>query len=283
MFNSIWMYRLKLIACNPLWALREIYARWRESRVAASGIYIRSILPGPVKFEFDLALSPSVRAMYADSYERHVVDLMRELLREGDTFVDVGANIGYLSTRAAGMVGMRGRVLSFEPEEKAFARLTKARELNPEHRWEVFHSAVGDGDYTRTLEVSGTNIGWNSLVPGNIPPGSVARSSTVHVEPLDSILQRLEIDRVRLVKIDVEGFEGAVLMGMRELLSRRKVDHIIVELNMSAWAAQNLDVRAVFKQLGDWGYTPFDTRCRWLTFSPVVVPGVLPDVWFRGA
>src|SRR5262245_50380439 len=85
----------------------------------------------PTRFPFDLDLHPMVREMRARAYSTHLVTLLHQLLRPGDTFVDVGANIGYLSAVALARVGATGRVLSFEPVAAYCERLEAARRMNP--------------------------------------------------------------------------------------------------------------------------------------------------------
>ena len=68
-----------------------------------------------VRFEFDFALDPNVKHMYCGYYEYPIVRAIRRLLGRGDTFIDVGANIGYMTAIAMGRVGEQGRVYSFEP------------------------------------------------------------------------------------------------------------------------------------------------------------------------
>jgi len=66
-----------------------------------------------VWFRFDFDLDPRIKKMYLGEYETETVETMKKLLRQGDVFIDVGANIGFLSAVAAGLVG--GQIHSFEP------------------------------------------------------------------------------------------------------------------------------------------------------------------------
>jgi len=71
---------------------------------------------GGVRFEFDGSLDPLVERMRIGSYAPEVESAIRRLLHTGDTAIDVGANIGYLTAVMLSMVGPTGRVVSFEPE-----------------------------------------------------------------------------------------------------------------------------------------------------------------------
>ena len=73
------------------------------------------------------------RLMWAGAYERDLVALFKRYLKPGMTVVDVGANIGYFSVIAAGLVGDTGSVHAFEPFPECFNRL--------KHNLSVFPSA----------------------------------------------------------------------------------------------------------------------------------------------
>ena len=121
--------KLSLLRRHPRWAIAEAAGRLRTRFAPRTGKRTGRI--GPIQFEFDFDLGPGVRKMHAGAYEIEIVALLRELLRPGDTFVDVGANIGYLSCVAAGLVGPSGRVISFEPAPGCFSRLDVTRAANP--------------------------------------------------------------------------------------------------------------------------------------------------------
>src|ERR1051326_753995 len=106
-------HKLALAYQHPGWALTEAAARVRVRFSPTGGV--RQGRVGPVRFDYDFSLGGTVRTMYAGAYATELVGLLRKILQPGDKFVDVGANIGYLSAVGAGRVGTAGRVLSFEP------------------------------------------------------------------------------------------------------------------------------------------------------------------------
>ncbi len=136
---------------------------------------------------------------------------VRALLRSEDTFVDVGANIGVYSIIAA----VRGaRVLAFEPNGSARATLTANLALNHiEDRVQVLSCALADfsgrARFTTDLEAA------NHL---DIEPE--AKGEVVDVCELDTLIEPGA--RVTLIKIDVEGFDEAVLRGARGTLERER-------------------------------------------------------------
>lgn len=190
---------------------------------------------GDVRFVFDLDLDPRVRSMGMGIYEWEVGKTLRNLLSEGDVFVDVGANIGYFSAVAADLVGS-GRVIAFEPVPKYLKRLRELSINNPHHNIEVYPFALGPEKGNATIDVtSGSNLGWNTMVPGFMNPDAVGERVDVEVATLDELWLELGLDHARVVKIDVEGFELNVLRGMRRTITAEKIDFVVCEVAPAAY------------------------------------------------
>jgi FkbM family methyltransferase len=218
--------------------------------------------------------------MHARAYETEIIGLLRKLLRPGDTFVDVGANIGYLSAMAAARVGQHGRILSFEPAPRCFARLEEIWKLNPGYRWEARQLAIGATNGSSELALSTSNMGWNTLVPHQIPVGLVAETISVPVRRLDDCLQEAGVEHVRLLKIDVEGYEGPVILGAESYLRERRIEHIVMEVRPPQYPALGLVLEEIVRFLWDCGYTTHETR---RPYRRIGLDGFAPgaDVWLR--
>ena len=70
-------------------------------------------------------MSPEFKSMYYQVYQYHITSFMRKHLCEGDVFVDVGANIGYMTAYALGLIGPSGQVHAFEPVPTYFEKLQR--------------------------------------------------------------------------------------------------------------------------------------------------------------
>jgi len=152
------------------------------------------------------------------------------LLDPGDKVVDVGANIGYMTTLFATRVGPTGRVEAFEPHPRIFGDLERnvgafaARSDIAPIR--LHACAVGDSDGTGQLaEPDGfaRNEGGATFLRVG---ANTARCIDVPLARLDTVLSGA---RVALLKIDVEGYESAVLAGASRLLSARRIESVIYE------------------------------------------------------
>jgi len=104
----------------------------------------------------------------------------------GDVFVDVGANIGYISAIALGLVGQSGVVHSFEPVPDYFMRLKNIPAANRGYRHIVNQCALGERDGSAKIAVTNTsNIGWNTMVPKFMSAETTKEKIEVPVKRLD--------------------------------------------------------------------------------------------------
>jgi len=214
-----------------------------------------SLLPWPVRISipelhFQMSLPPEWRGvakivyLFREHYEPELVWAVR-YLAQGEVFVDVGASIGVYSLAAAQRVGAHGRVLAFEPASKAFAALRKNVAMNGFPNVTGFPYALADARGTRWL-VHHPDPSRNAL-------GSEGRGERVLARTLDEVLDEVDLDRVALVKIDVEGAEELVLRGgIRSL--RRWRPAVIMEVNPPAASALGLEKTGALSFLANLGY-----------------------------
>jgi FkbM family methyltransferase len=147
------------------------------------------------------------------------MSILADVLRPGDLFLDVGANVGLYSVWVAGATG--AEVLSLEPTPATYRKLGQNIRLNDlSHLITPIQTAVGDevGVAKMTSELGG--LDHVSTAPRD---SDVA----VPIEPIDRLLN----GRVpRAIKIDVEGFEQRVLKGARDTLRDPALQLVIIEL-----------------------------------------------------
>jgi FkbM family methyltransferase len=145
-------------------------------------------------------------------------------LRSDDLFVDIGANVGSYTILACSAIGATG--MAFEPVPSTHKRLVDNLRLNHvDQKVQCFHIALGSekGQISFAANQDVTN---HVLASGEHCPDSV----TVEVDVLDAYLQNKE---PALIKIDVEGFETAVLQGAQQTLTNPALHCLIMELNSS--------------------------------------------------
>jgi FkbM family methyltransferase len=210
--------------------------------------------------------------------EEHPVllSLLTEVLTEGDVFVDVGANTGYFALPMAKIVGSGGRVHAFEPAADVAEELRRAARVQGVEPWLTVHElALGSGDESRDLRADPEHpedSTKRSLFMGNGP--TVAE---VVVRSFDGLITSGAVDLsagLHAVKIDVEGGEMHVLMGMRRTLERDRPRMIVIETIETHLRRAGSTVAALHTFMRDLGYIAMnDARAaRPLELNAVFVP-----------
>ncbi|WP_236241747.1 FkbM family methyltransferase [Streptomyces sp. CC228A] len=162
-------------------------------------------------------------------WEPHMTRWLRGRLRPGDTFVDLGANIGYFSLLASRPVGERGQVVAVEASPVFHGRLMDHVRLNGCTNVRAVNAGVSDSARTLSFVLASShNLGSNSIVPYD---GPVESSFEIGAKSLPDLLEPEDIARARVIKIDVEGAEGSVVRGLEPILDELRPDaEITVEV-----------------------------------------------------
>ena len=175
----------------------------------------------------------------AGMWEPHVTRLFQHLLSPGDVFVDVGAHIGYYTLLASKLVGPEGHVYALEPTRTTYEVLCSNLALNGVANVTALRIAAGAEDGRAPLYDA--PLGHSGKASIRDPSGSdragehgFAGAIGVDVRPVASVVPQSERERVRLVKIDVEGYEAEVLSGLEALFAMGIRPALVVEIHADA-------------------------------------------------
>lgn len=185
--------------------------------------------------------------LYCGLHEFKDMAFLLHFLREEDTFVDIGANVGSYTLLASAHVGAQS--LSFEPLPKTFKFLNQNVELNElSQKVRTYNMALADkvGKLFFTSELDTMN---------HIATKSDKNVIEVEVSTLDTILEQNQIPT--LLKIDVEGFETAVIQGAKKTLQNESLKAIIIELNGSG-KRYGYNEEDIHKELTELGFKPYE-------------------------
>ena len=167
----------------------------------------------------------TLEAESTGEYEPVTTKILQEGLREGMTFVDVGAHVGLFAVPATVWVGATGRVIAFEPHPNNYSMLTKNITTNCQvDSIEAVQSAVSDVTGSVQLHMSTFNTGDHQL----FHKGG-RKSVEVQCTTLDDYFSPTEI--VDFIKMDVQGAEAAAFKGMRRVLEENNNIQVIPEKN----------------------------------------------------
>ena len=177
-------------------------------------------------------------------WEPKVGQVLRDILKTGSTFVDIGAHVGYFTVMAAQLVGKSGNVYAFEPLPDNCELL--AKNVAAFDNCSIFPMAVWG--YRGTLELfpSVTNSGDNRFFEHN----ESAAPLKVPVIPLDE----LKLDKVDLIKIDSQGADHVVILGAEKTI-RRCQPKIIVEFWPDGYKELGIDPRDILAFYDNFGFT----------------------------
>lgn len=189
-------------------------------------------------------------------WEPNLTHWVRRTLRPGDTFVDVGANIGYFAVLAGRLLAGRGRVVAIEASPEFTRALQANVALNRCANIRVVNVAASDGPgKVQFFQPNRYNRGNTTSVR------MAAESSplfTIDSRALPEILTPAELTGARLVKIDVEGAEYAVIRGLLPALSdMRDEAELIVEINPELLAVQGTSAAELVDLLRSHGFHPY--------------------------
>lgn len=153
---------------------------------------------------------------YGELDERYELALLRETIREGDVFWDIGSNIGYYTCLAALRAGTSGRVIAFEPAPKTREFLERNLKLNGFDNVTVMSVAIGERDDITAIHMSDPLLGEGTASL----KASAAQTHKIDVQVrcLDNLASSLPAPDI--VKVDVEGVFWQLWVGGAKFFSR---------------------------------------------------------------
>lgn len=218
---------------------------WRELAGRRKGFKLVRLPWGP-EITVDTSESLGWSLYTRDIYETAVTEALWRLVRPGDLVVDGGANIGYMTRTLAIRVGETGRIYCFEPHPELFQDLQRnVASWDANNRcgsFFLYEAALGAKEGTALLRVP--EFSWTNRGASRIDPTSAqgeGQELQVKELALDEVIATE--DTIGVVKLDVEGYELAVLRGMERILRDRRVRHVVFEESNDRPASTHMFLR----------------------------------------
>jgi FkbM family methyltransferase len=171
------------------------------------------------------------RIWHRGVFDLVTLEAIARLVDPGETTLDIGANIGQMTTLMSRCAGPTGRVIAFDPHPEVFSLLTEnVRRLksNPENAEVVLHNlALSDTEGEATLDLGDGWAGNHGLA--RLADGKATGTNLLQVKVNTVDLLLGQDARVGLCKLDVEGHEMKVLSGATALLKERRIRDILFE------------------------------------------------------
>lgn len=176
-----------------------------------------------------------------EGFERELTSYLTK--KQSSVFVDIGANVGKYTIQMAIQIGNRGKVIAIEADPENYEALVENIRLNKLKNVYAFNVACWDKEEDVKLFIGSINKKAESSIKSEVSD----RTVTVRGSTLDNILSGLGIKEVNIVKMDVEGAEKEVLLGMKETVSASKNIEILFE----AWNENYLiECRKILQSYG---------------------------------
>lgn len=153
----------------------------------------------------------------AKDYEPHVTQELRQLLKPGMTFLDIGANIGYFTLLGATLVGKTGKVVAFEPQQSNCQLLEKSIAANELQNVTLYPYAAAEKAQTLTFTGGGADSNGRIINPSETL-AQAYQLPTIEAVVLDEHLANIE--SLDVVKMDIEGAEPRAWQGMQQLITK---------------------------------------------------------------
>lgn len=234
---------------TPLYFILNIVSR-------AIPIWVSKKMPWGEKMSFYLPEGNQI--FYYGFCEANLAIFLLRLIKPGETFIDIGANIGYYSKLASFLVGESGKVLAIEATPRTF--LTLKINCLPQKNITAFNVALSDSTQDLTLtdygpKYSGSNS-LNPLLPKTVKDFIQTKGKTLNIKTtaLDDLLKGTEI-KPDFIKLDVEGYESKILSGMATVLNKSRP---ILSVEMCRHPEWQDNVNETFRILSEKDYQPYE-------------------------
>ncbi len=252
-----------ILVNNPIFFIKRIFIELKSFVLPMPKLAIVKKING-VLFDFNFGYSDKIKQMYFGNYQPIISEIIKKYLKKGDTFIDVGASIGYFSAVAAGYVGESGQVHSFEPAQEYYQKIDALSKMNSQYNIVANQLALGEKEELSKIYIEGpSDIGNNTFFP-DLFGADIKNDKFVQVpvHRLDSYIKEKGLNNIKLIKIDVEGFEFPVLKGLSgyfaECSKAGLCPPIICEIVPSAYPYSGCKLQDLLDYMDKFSYHPFE-------------------------
>jgi FkbM family methyltransferase len=219
------------------------------------------VLPDSRVYEIDPISDLGLRLVKDKFYEPEMTNIIEDLLQKGDSFIDLGANEGYFTILASILVSPSGKVFSIEPQNRLWSIIKNNIMLNDLCNIQLLPYGIGSEKQELMLQLyplinSGATSfsnSYNFKVAFSKLRKKMYGSQLTKVITLDDLLEVFPT-KIKLMKIDIEGYEFEALKGAKKLLENKILTHILIEIHPIALTEMNQSESMIDQLLEAAGY-----------------------------
>ncbi|MFB5679274.1 FkbM family methyltransferase [Paenibacillus terreus] len=165
-------------------------------------------------------------------FEYPLTNYFLKYIKAGDTVVDIGANIGYFTLLAARQVGTQGKVIGYEANPEMLPILRDNLAMNwVTDQVTLSNKAIYSENKNLEIQISERFPCYSSINERPEDNNVVDRYKKISIPGVTLDSELMDMDRIDLVKIDIEGGEYQAFLGMRGLIKQGKIKNISFEWN----------------------------------------------------
>jgi len=210
----------------------------------------REIAINEFTFYIDPVSDLGIRLLTEACYEPDMTEKILHVLELGDTFIDLGANEGYFSIVASKKIGKSGKVYCIEPQERLWSIILKNLQLNEIYNVQLIPYAASDKkEISEMILTPSVNTGSSGLVKSG--RNRIWAKQRIVTTTLDELINSNV--KVKLLKVDIEGFEFFALRGAESILRNGQIENLIIELHpqqLKLLGHSEVDINAFLSGLG---------------------------------
>ena len=174
---------------------------------------------------------------------------IQKIITEDMTIIDIGANIGYYALLES-QLASRGHVFAIEPVLGNYNTLIKNITLNDCHNISTYNFAIGNSNGYSEMYIY-DKCNWSSFT--KIPGGNIIATTQVPVFTLDTFIESHLTQNPHFIRMDVEGFEYEIVMGMQKTLQIAAPLILMIEMHPHLMSREKMT--AIINLLKDHGFT----------------------------
>lgn len=211
---------------------RTVFGYYRR-RLREDGFIKKQVMDNEMfLFADDTGISLDL-ALYGVREEEHT-SKFKQTIAEGDTVLDIGANIGYYALIASEQVGEAGKICALEPIPSNVSLLKKNLSHNDIDNVEVFQMACGENSGSKEINLSDKS----NLHSFNEIPSAEGETLEVEVVTVDDFVEKEEVPD--LIRMDVEGYEHHILKGAKSTLTEHN-PNLFIEFHPDLMEEQDME------------------------------------------
>jgi FkbM family methyltransferase len=227
------------------------------ARAVVGKNHIAEVERRKLRWRLDLREGIDFSIYLLGAFEPSTANTLDKLAKPGDVALDIGANIGAHTLGLARSVGPTGHVFAFEPTDFAFEKLRSNLALNPALEETVTAQQIYLEKSSETPVKEQIYASWPLETDEPLHPkhrGRLVSTKNARVDTLDGFWEREGLDRLQLIKLDVDGYELPVLQGGLKTLTRFRPT-LVMEMSPYVHAEHSNSFSALVELLAQAGYS----------------------------